>query len=278
MADPLATFVTDMCNKGLSFTPKTKFQDIASGNTPHFCSIHHYRDFKSRHPSLVNNDVYSILLGTGHIALVKTENIEHDYFFTDEQLFGELVPSRHYSSANQKIIFPFSIMADLKEQGLLHLGVATGALQAALGLDDSSPIPTPPTLQSTFQFQISNPHDSELFEFDGQIEVDQLIFGEVDGDATLFVIEGKLNSVPKTIAKTKLAFASMAIMRSGKIPQNVKVVPVYVKSEYRRDDNSFHYYVAQFEMSEKSRDGVLELDEFRCIYDKSVHYYMKDLY
>jgi hypothetical protein len=267
-----------MISENRTWNKRTRFQDIASGNTPFFCSIHHFSDFKSRHPSLVENDSYLILLGTGNFSLVKCENILDEYFFTDEQLFAGKKPSRHFSSSSQKVLFPFSIMADLKEQGLLHLGVATGVLQTALGLDDSSPIPTPPTLQSTFQFQISNPHDSELFDFNGQVEVDQLIFGEVNGEATLFVIEGKLNSTPSTIAKTKLAYASMAIMSSGNVPKNIKVVPVYVKTEYRENDNSFHYYVAQFEMSEKSREGVLELSEFRMIDDKSVHYFIKDLY
>jgi len=278
MADPLANLVSNMINGNRNWNQRTRFQDIASGNTPFFCSIHHYSDFKSRHPSLVENDSYLILLGTGNFSLVKSENILNEYFFTDEQLFAGISPSRHYSSSSQKVLFPFSIMADLKEQGLLHLGVATGVLQTALGLDDSSPIPTPPTLKSTFQFKVANPYNKESFQFNGQIEVDQLIFGEVDGQATLFVIEGKLNSVPNTIAKTKLAYASMAIISSGKVPNNVNVVPVYVKTEYRRDDNSFHYFVSQFEMSDKSREGVLELSEFKVIPSKSRHYFIKDLY
>ena len=105
-----------------------------------------------------------------------------------------------------------------------------------------------------------------------------MIFGEVDGQATLFVIEGKLNSVPNTIAKTKLAYASMAIISSGKVPNNVNIVPVYVKTEYRQDDNSFHYFVSQFEMSDKSCEGILELSEFKVIPSKSMHYFIKDLY
>ena len=278
MTDPLANLVSKMIIENRTWNKRTRFQDIASGNTPFYCSIHHYSDFKSRHSSLVENDSYLILLGTGNFSLVKCESILDDYFFTDEQLFAKIKPSRHYSSSSQKILFPFSIMADLKEQGLLHLGVATGVLQTALGLDDTSPIPTPPTLKSTFQFQVANPHNQEPFDFNGQVEVDQLIFGEVDGRATLFVIEGKLNSVPNTIAKTKLAYTSMAIISSGKVPNNVKVVPVYVKAEYKSDDNSFHYYVAQFEMSDKSREGVLELSEFRMIPNKSVHFFIKDLY
>ena len=278
MVDPLKELVSNMVAENRTWNMRTRFQNIANGNTPFFCSIHHYSDFRSRHPSLVENDSYLILLGTGNFSLVRCENILDEYFFTDEQLFQGIKPSRHYSSSSQKVLFPFSIMADLKEQGLLHLGVATGVLQTALGLDDSSPIPTPPTLKSTFQFQISNPHDSKSFDFNGQVEVDQLIFGEVEGVATLFVIEGKLNSVPNTIAKTKLAYASMAIMSSERVPHNVKIVPVYVKVEYRQNDNSFHYFVAQFEMSDKCREGVLELSEFRMIPEKSAHYFIKDLY
>jgi len=278
MADPLASLVATMVQENRTWNKRTRFQDIANGNTPFFCSIHHYSDFKSRHPSLVENSSYLVLLGTGNFSLIKSESILDEYFFTDEQLFGGVSPSRHYSSSSQKVLFPFSIMADLREQGLLHLGVATGVLQTSLGLDDSSPIPTPPTLKSTFQFQIVNPHNEELFEFNGQIEVDLLIFGEVDGKATLFVIEGKLNSVPSTIAKTKLAYASMAIISSGKVPRNVNVVPVYVKTEYRKADNSFHYFVSQFEMSAKSREGALELSEFKVIPNKSRHFFIKDLY
>jgi hypothetical protein len=278
MADPLKSLVSNMVDSNLKWNERTRFQDIANGNTPFYCSIHHYSDFKSRHPSLVDNETYLILLGTGNFSLVKSGNILNEYFFTDEQLFGGVSPSRHYSSSSQKVLFPFSIMADLREQGLLHLGVATGVLQTSLGLDDSSPIPTPPTLKSTFQFQIANPHNEELFEFNGQVEVDLLIFGEVDGKATLFVIEGKLNSVPSTIAKTKLAYASMAIISSGKVPRNVNVVPVYVKTEYRKADNSFHYFISQFEMSDKVREGVLELSEFKVIPNKSRHFFIKDLY
>jgi len=278
VTDPLSDLVSNMIRENRNWNERTRFQDVARGNTPRYCSIHHFSDFKSRHPSLVENNSYLILLGTGNFALVKCESILDEYFFTDHQLFQKLIPTRHYSSSSQKVLFPFSIMADLKEQGLLHLGVATGVLQTALGLDDSSPLPTPPTLKSSFQFEVSNPHDSIPFEFNGQVEVDQLIFGEVDGVATLFVIEGKLNSVPSSIAKTKLAYTSMAIIQSGKIPTNVKVVPVYVKTEYRPEDNSFHYYLAQFEMSERSRKGLLELSEFRLVTEKSAHYFMKDLY
>ena len=278
MTDPLSDIVSRMVVENCSWTERTRFQDVASGNTPRYCSIHHFQDFKSRHPSLVENNAYLILLGTGNFSLVRCSDILDEYFFTDRQMFDNLIPVRHYSSSSQKILFPFSIMADLKEQGLLHLGVATGILQTALGLDDTSPLPTPPTLKSTFRFEISNPHDSTPFRFDGQIEVDQLIFGEVNGEATLFVIEGKLNSVPDSIAKTKLAYASMAIIHSGKVPANVKVVPVYVKTEYRAEDNSFHYQLAQFEISEASRKGLLDLSEFRLIPEKSKHYFMKDLY
>ena len=278
MADPLMSLVSNMADSNRKWNERTRFQDIANGNTPFYCSIHHYSDFKSRHPSLVDNETYLILLGTGNFSLVKSENILSEYFFTDEQLFGDTSPSRHYSSSSQKILFPFSIMADLKEQGLLHLGVATGVLQAALGLDDSSPIPTPPTLKSTFQFQVSNPHNNENFEFDGQVEIDQLIFGEVNGRATLFVIEGKLNSVPSTIAKTKLAYSTMAIISSGKLPNNVEIIPVYVKTEYQKADNSFHYFVSQLEMSSKCREGTLELSEFKVIPKKSRHLFIKDLY
>ena len=278
MADPLKSLVSNMVDSNLNWNERTRFQSIANGNTPFYCSIHHYSDFKSRHPSLVDNETYLILLGTGNFSLVKSGNILNEYFFTDQQLFGGISPSRHYSSSSQKVLFPFSIMADLKEQGLLHLGVATGVLQAALGLDDPSPIPTPPTLKSTFQFDVANPHHSESFQFNGQVEVDQLIFGEVNGQATLFVIEGKLNSVPNTIAKTKLAYASMAIISSGKVPNNVNVVPVYVKTEYRRDDNSFHYFVSQFELSSKSREGLLELSDLKVIPSKSRHLFIKDLY
>ena len=278
MADPLMSLVSNMADSNRKWNERTRFQDIANGNTPFYCSIHHYSDFKSRHPSLVDNDAYLILLGTGNFSLVKSENILNEYFFTDEQLYGGTSPSRHYSSSSQKVLFPFSIMADLREQGLLHLGVATGVLQAALGLDDSSPIPTPPTLKSTFQFRVANPHNHEWFEFDGQVEVDQLIFGEVDGKAKLFVIEGKLNSVPSTIAKTKLAYATMAIISSGKVPNNVEIIPVYVKAEYKKADNSFHYFVSQFELSPNSREGLLELSEFKLIPNKSRHLFIKDLY
>jgi hypothetical protein len=184
---------------------------------------------------------------------------------------------RYVSSASQQDLFSFSIMPKLTENTLLSLGLATGVIQAGLGMDSEEPIPSPSEANGSYKFEIKNPHNSENFIHDGQVEIDTVVFGKMNGEYTLFVIEGKEGKPSTTLAKHKLAYPVMALASEGNIPEYINIVPAYVRAWQDVKNNSIHYCVATFEMDCNPRNSPADLAELKLTGNPK-HLYLQNIF
>ena len=239
--------------------PKTKFTEYTGikGKTPQNLSIDHYQNYKNTHRDLFDERMYLLRLGKGCFSLVESNNILDEYFI-DDNVFPKL-GDRFVSSASQQDLFSFSIMPKLTENTLLSLGLATGIIQSGLGMDSEEPIPSPSEANGTYKFNVVNPHDKQSFVHDGQVEIDTVIFGKMNGNYTLFVIEGKEGKPTSTLAKHKLAYPAMALASEGKIPDYIDIIPVYIRAWEDKKTNSIHYCIAKFEMNCNPRDSAVNI-------------------
>lgn len=239
--------------------PKTKFTEYTGlkGKTPQNLSIDHYHNYKNTHKDLSEENMYLFRLGKGCFSLVESESILDEYFI-DDNIFPK-VGDRYVSSASQQDLFSFSIMPKLTENTLLSLGLATGVIQSGLGMDSEEPIPSPSEANGTYKFKVENPHNVDFFEHDGQVEIDTVVFGKMNGNYTLFVIEGKEGKPNSTLAKHKLAYPVMALASEGKIPDYIQIVPAYVRAWEDKKTNSIHYCIAKFEMNCNPRNSAVNI-------------------
>lgn len=239
--------------------PKTKFTEYTGlkGKTPQNLSIDHYHNYKNTHKDLSEENMYLFRLGKGCFSLVESESILDEYFI-DDNIFPK-VGDRYVSSASQQDLFSFSIMPKLTENTLLSLGLATGVIQSGLGMDSEEPIPSPSEANGTYKFKVENPHNVDFFEHDGQVEIDTVVFGKMNGNYTLFVIEGKEGKPNSTLAKHKLAYPVMALASEGKIPDYIQIVPAYVRAWEDKKTNSIHYCIAKFEMNCNPRNTAVNI-------------------
>lgn len=263
--------------EGKRWFSKTKFTEYTGikGKTPQNLSIDHYQNYVNTHPELLENGMYLFRLGRGCFSLVQSQDILGEYFVEDT-MFPEK-GDRYVSSASQQDLFSFSIMPKLTENTLLSLGLATGVIQAGLGMDSEEPIPSPSEANGTYKFEIVNPHDSENFAHDGQVEIDTVVFGKMNGKYTLFVIEGKEGKPSSTLAKHKLAYPVMALASEGRIPEYINIVPAYVRAWQDVKNNSIHFCVATFEMNCNPRNSAVDLAEVK-LNPTPKHLYLQNIF
>ena len=262
---------------GNRWFPKTKFTEYTGikGKTPQNLSIDHYSSFTKIHPELNTEGMYLIRLGKGCFSLVESEDISDNYFVNDSIFPKD--GSRYVSSASQQDLFSFSIMPKLTENTLLSLGLATGVIQAGLGMDSEEPIPSPSEANGTYQFEIVNPHNSAPFHHDGQVEIDTVVFGKMNGEYTLFIIEGKEGKPSTTLAKHKLAYPVMALASEGRIPEYVNIVPAYIRAWQDHKDNSIHFCIAKFDMNCDPRTSPVDLAKVR-LNSMPKHLYLQNIF
>ena len=262
---------------GNKWFPKTNFIKYTGvkGKTAQNLSIDHHQNFVNTHPELNKEGMYLFRLGRGTFSLVESKNIKEDYFVDDKMFPKE--GARYVSSASQQDLFSFSIMPKLTENTLLSLGLATGIIQAGLGMDSEDPIPSPSEANGGYKFEIKNPHDSQNFIHDGQVEIDTVVFGKMDGEYTLFVIEGKEGGPSTTLAKHKLAYPVMALASEGKIPEYVNIVPAYVRAWQDVENNSIHYCIATFDMNCNPRNSPVDLSKIKLNAEPK-HLYLQNIF
>ena len=262
---------------GNKWFPKTKFTEYTGikGKTPQNLSIDHHQNFVNTHPDLSREGMYLFRLGRGTFSLVQAKNILEDYF-VDDNMFPKS-GERYVSSASQQDLFSFSIMPKLTENTLLSLGLATGIIQAGLGMDSEQPIPSPSEANGTYKFEVKNPHNSENFTHDGQVEIDTVVFGKMNGKYTLFVIEGKEGKPSTTLAKHKLAYPVMALASEGKIPEYVNIIPAYVRAWQDGKNNSIHYCIATFDMNCNPRNSAVDLSRIELNAEPK-HLYLQNIF
>lgn len=257
--------------------PKTKFTEYTGlkGKTPQNLSIDHYHNYKNTHKDLSEEKMYLFRLGKGCFSLVESESILDEYFI-DDNIFPK-VGDRYVSSASQQDLFSFSIMPKLTENTLLSLGLATGVIQSGLGMDSEEPIPSPSEANGTYKFKVENPHNVDFFEHDGQVEIDTVVFGKMNGNYTLFVIEGKEGKPNSTLAKHKLAYPVMALASEGKIPDYIQIVPAYVRAWEDKKINSIHYCIAKFEMNCNPRNSAVNIANVK-LKSNAKHLFLQNIF
>lgn len=176
---------------------------------------------------------------TTHFALAKCSKGWDDFFLDDRKLISAAAPKVFAPSTSPRRLFAFQLLPKLTENSLVHLAVASGLLQDALGIDEDHEQVVPATGQSTFTFQIlPKSHMPEPWDhIKGQVEVDALFSGRREGEECLFLVEAKSGDPNGTLAKHKLCYPLAALRKE--VPNHIKIVPVYLKTWPEREGQHF---------------------------------------
>jgi hypothetical protein len=178
-------------------------------------------------------------------ALVRAPRRLSEFFFIDAELFSaSILP--HPLEVGPELLLPFRILGAAVETAAVSLAIASGLLATALQLDAPAPRIAPTTWASTCTFDVRphELHDIRWQHLEGQVEVDALLFGRVNGEPSLFVVEAK-HGRGTSLAKHKLAYACAVVMQSP-LARGMRVVPVYLRSEIPHP-GAIHYRIARCE-------------------------------
>jgi hypothetical protein len=177
-------------------------------------------------------------------ALVRAPHSLSEFFFVDKELFQG--PAQPYPlNVEPDLLIPFRILGAAVENAAVNLAIASGLLATALGMDSPAPRVAPTTWASTCTFEV-RPHalyDVQWTHLDGQVEVDTLLFGRINGRPTLFVVEAKHGRGTSSLSKLKLAYAC-AVVRQSPVTRGMSIVPVYLRSDAPRP-GLVRYRIAQ---------------------------------
>jgi hypothetical protein len=191
-------------------------------------------------------------------VLAKSDAVFSEYFLDDGSVFGGLAEELFLPNTHSRYLFPYQLMPRLTETSLVNLACASGLLSVALGLDDPDWRPIPATGQSTFTFEFTPRADigKRLVHRDGQVELDAVFVGRRRGLETLFVIEAKSSKNMRSLAKHKLVYPCLAL--HTEIPQNMPIVPVYLRCVPRQDKILF--YVAECNLPDPRISKLTAID------------------
>lgn len=194
-------------------------------------------------------------------ALIKIPGHLSDFFiFDDEALSGKI--STFLPTASFRQLYPYQLLGLHSETALVNLGFASGLINRSLNLDEEEELVAPATGQSTFSFKL-NAHKSlsTLLEHsNGQIQIDALFIGKRDGQECLFIIEAKIKSTERSLAKHKLVYPIMAL--ANQVPKDIAIVPVYMKIQ--KVSNGIVYHVVECSFPDP-RNGVRSVDELQVM-------------
>lgn len=216
------------------------------------------------HQSLKASDSMVLRLGksTGvgtQFAVVKIKNRLSEYFLFDEKIFTndgvEYIPE-----VEDNQLLAYQLLPTLTEASIVNLGFTSGLISKALRLDEVKPIFPPATCNSTFTFSFK-PHSSldiEVIHNKGQVEIDAMFVGKRNKVDTLFVVEAKIGSTHRSLAKHKLLYPVLAV--APQIPEHMPIVPVYLKAQHKK--SGIHFHVVECEMPDP-RERIVGYDELQ---------------
>ena len=204
-------------------------------------------------------------LGYTSFCLVQMDAWD-DYFLREKRLF-------HHDFSDEKItlskdfLLPFSIVKNLSETALVNLCLSSGILYHALELDDKNQILPFTTHGSyTFHFQPSNKSKKILDHVNGQIEIDSIFVAKRKGKKSLFVIEAKSDNTDN-LSKHKLFYPILAISKN--IPNDMDVVPVYIR--IKKNELGYSFHIAECSISSKDENfGALSEVKPKKIYEQEI--------
>ncbi|MBQ76917.1 MAG: hypothetical protein CMQ20_18090 [Gammaproteobacteria bacterium] len=239
-----------------------------SRKTPEFISVDHLEKLNS---SLKNKDIMVLRMGqsegTGtQFVLIRIENQINDLFFLDDEIFGLDEPSPFIPNKKISELFPFYLFEKLSETNLVNFAFASGLLSRALSLDnvDQSPIPATGSINPTFEFCPHSKIQNVLKHKRGQVQVDGVFLAERNGSQALFVLEAKVGSSSKTLAKHKLLYSVLAL--SDSVPPGIPICPVYLRVNKASDGLIFRF--AEIDIADP-REETISLDAIKPISTQS---------
>lgn len=201
-------------------------------------------------------------------TIVKSSNIE-DFFLIDSDIFIHQEET-YIPESSLRNLFIFELLYTFSENTLVNLALHSGLMQKALNLDRNTEISSAITgYQSTFEF-IVNPHSSInkfCTHYPGQVEIDAAFLGRREGKEYLFVVEAKSSPKTKTLAKHKLLYPVLALLSSNRIPKDIKIIPVYLKT--RKVDRGWNFNIVQCGLPDP-REGKSSLDKLKAKKDTHV--------
>lgn len=216
----------------ISFQEYLRRNNIGSKRTPSYISIDSL-EVLDKELREANTMVFRLGADPVHketaFALVKSESI-NDFFLIDEELFGNLEAKTFIPTISMRDLFTYKIFPNSSESTLVNLGLASGVIGEALGLDKKEHLLAPTTGMSTFSFELKlHSSLSKIFQHNkGSVEIDCLLLGKRNGKDILFVFEAKKDGSHKSIAKHKLAYPILSIAKN--VPEDIDIVPVYLKT------------------------------------------------
>lgn len=178
----------------------------------------------------------------------------------DDRVFNEEEVLDYESPVDEERLLSFHLLPTLSETSLVNLALASGVLSDALELDETGSLMPPATGRSTFTFDI-RPHSTidDTFEHrTGQVEIDTLFAEKRNGETVLFVIEAKTGRQHSTLAKHKLVYPALALADS--VPQDIMVVPLYMRCIQENDQLYFMILECEFPDPRERIPGLDELE------------------
>ena len=174
-------------------------------------------------------------------ALVKTLADWNDYFFRDEILFKDAKLETFETSNDDSTVDIFRVLPELTEGSLVNLGLASGLIQKALGIEklSQSSVPATGRCNPSFSFRPNAAITATLQHNSGQVEIDALFLGERDGEKCLFLMEAKNSKGLKSLAKHKLFYP----LRALEDLVAYRIIPIYLRTV--RAENGMDFYIAE---------------------------------
>lgn len=188
-------------------------------------------------------------------ALVKTLDDWNDYFFRDEILFKDAKLETFHVRDGDSTVDLFRLLPELTESSLVNLGLGSGLIQKALGIEklSHSSVPATGRCNPSFSF-LPNAAITETLEHNsGQVEIDALFLGEREGEKCLFLMEAKNSKNGKglkSLAKHKLFYPLRAI--EDLVPY--RIIPVYLRTV--RVDKAIDFYIAECALGKENQKNA----------------------
>ena len=201
--------------------------------------------------------------GTGtQFGLVRVEGQLESFFLFDSKLFEKVPLETFLTPAGQHQLFPFYLLRSTSEANLVNFAFASGLISKALNLDANQEVIIPSTGRSRYSFSF-RPHttiDRVVEHVKGQVEIDSLFVSKRNNIQSLFVLEAKVGEKYKSLAKHKLLYPILSILKD--VPIDMPIIPIYLK--FILDDEGLHFKMAECHIDVKKQIALDQLSSGVC--------------
>lgn len=214
----------------LNFAEYLKQHDLPNVGTAQAISIDSISDLDKL---LRDNRIFVFRLGRsssrGETAFcgVRYPNEEALPIIIDERDFLNTEIEGFIPRVSYATLHPFFLVPKLSETSVVNLGLASGLVPHALGIEGEISIPATGKSTYTFEFRPLRGADTVLTHRDGQVEIDALFTGRRDGRDALFLLEAKKSKTLSSLSNHKLVYPYLAI--KPLLPSYMPLVMVYLR-------------------------------------------------